>query len=297
MEEKPNSPNTLQIWPIVSEAVHYAWGRRRHFGSLLILPTIFFIIYKVIEDKWFFPYIESASPSAILKALVEYLVLGIPYSMVFAIFAIACHRSILLGPYTVPSFGFLGWSYRETRFLLFSIALASLTVLMIGLSILLGVVSTLPLALFADTFKSLFQAYPWLEPEDGSAGMFLAYVFAVFLVAYSIGRLSLVFPATAVDRCVSFKWAWLNSEHHDVRLAFLVGVVPLASILFQDFIIQSINEWLAPIVHYVLKSILYCVLLVVEIAILSISYREIGASISENSESEQGTLSQDIPNS
>jgi hypothetical protein len=272
MNEEAASMKKLQIWSILSEAIPIPWRNRRHFGTLLIVPIIGFVVNKFIEDNWIFPIVDNASRSAILSVFGQWVVLAIAYSIIFAIFAIACHRSILLGIDAVPGLGFVGWTGRETRFALLSVGLALFTGMMFLLSFFIAF-------LVADecsgTPSSISRTIPWLKLSKETVTDLLSYGIAIFLVAYPLGRLSLALPATAVDRFVPLKWAWATSASHDARLAFLVGAIPLGSGLLQESIVGNIEEALGLTARHALEAVLYCSLLVVEIAILSICYREI----------------------
>lgn len=272
MKAKSVSMKTLQICPILSEAVSNPWRGRRHFGPLLIIPMIVFIVTRFIQDNWLLSPAENASRSMILSTLGQWVALGIPYTIAFAILAIACHRSILLGIHTVPNVGFLGWTKRETRFALLSVALTLFTGSMLGVSFFMAFLIT---DACSGIFPSVSRIIPWVGLTQDAILLPLSYGIATFLIAYPVGRISLLLPATAVDRPVSFRWAWLSSKPHDIRLAFLIGAIPLGSVLLQDSIVGTIEEAVGLVVRYVLEAILYCSLLVVEIAILSICYRQI----------------------
>jgi len=60
---------TLRVWPVLREAVSRPWDERRHFGPLLTLPTIIFIIDTVIEEQWLIPLVESGIASMMLDSL------------------------------------------------------------------------------------------------------------------------------------------------------------------------------------------------------------------------------------
>ncbi len=272
MKDEAASMKPLRIWPILSEAISTAWRNRGHFLPLLIIPTIVFIVDRLIWETWLFPLAENGSRPMILSIFLQWVVLGIPYAVVFAIFAIACHRSILLGIHTVPNVGFLGWTKRETRFALLSIALAVFTGLMFGVCFFIAILVT---TVCSEIFSSISQTVPWVKLTAEDMIVPLGYGIAILLIAYPAGRLSLLLPATAVDRQVSFQWAWLSSKPHDIRLVTLVGAIPICSLLLQDSILRSLERSLASVVYYALEAVLYCSLLVIEITILSICYREI----------------------
>lgn len=251
------------------------WSRRRHFAPLLIVPVVFYAGYSMIQDEWIFPNIEDSSVAGSVYVLGEWFALGIPFTIVFAVFAIACHRSILLGPFAVSTLGYQGWTRRETRFAFLSFFVASATGALFGMSFFWGFMAIEFLNVCAGLLRDHWQLFPWDQLEEGSILIFVASWLSIFVVAYPLGRISLVFPATALDQIVSLKWAWQTSAPHALRLWFLAGVLPLGSVLCQSFVAELSGDWLGPVLPNVLEGILYSILLIAEIEVLSISYREI----------------------
>ena len=96
---------------------------------------------------------------------------------------------------------------------------------------------------------------------------FLASLPALYLVA----RLSLVFPATAIDRPASLRWAWRTSRGNGWRLVVVVTVLPwlvshLVGLLYRDE---------ATAAEVVLLTVTGTALFALEIAALSVAYREL----------------------
>jgi hypothetical protein len=96
---------------------------------------------------------------------------------------------------------------------------------------------------------------------------FLASLPALYLVA----RLSLVFPATAIDRHVGLRWAWRMSRGNGWRLVVVVTVLPwlvshLVGLLYRDE---------ATAAEIVLLTVIGTALFALEIAALSVAYREL----------------------
>lgn len=108
-------------------------------------------------------------PNPVEAFLIAVLSIGIQ-----TIFAITTHRMVLLGPTSVPKWGIYTWSKRETFF----------TLHIIGLGIII-----IPIA-----FLSFIPT--------------IGIIIAIALICWLLGRLSLVFPAIAIDQGVSFKYSW-----------------------------------------------------------------------------------------
>ena len=79
--------SALRIWPIIKEAIRIPWIRRQHFWPLLALPVaLTTLLY--LGNYWFLLRDGTRSIGILLQ---------IPNLLVFSFFAVACHRSILIG--------------------------------------------------------------------------------------------------------------------------------------------------------------------------------------------------------
>jgi hypothetical protein len=264
-DDTPVKP--LAIWPILQEAILLPWARRRHFGQLIVLPTVASALIDYLWGKRL-PLLEATWSGSYFAELIGW---GIPHGLVFTVFAIACHRSILLGDHAVPSFGFSGWTRRETYFFGWSVLIGSISGIMLALA---GILTMIPLAFLTVIFRDLF-AIPWAETVWKGLTQVLALLCAGCILAYTLARLSLLFPATAVDRQPTLKWAWSESEKHALRLAFLVGVVPFRLVSLETRVFLWMSDTVGEIFGLVLQGLVRYCFATVEIAILSISFREI----------------------
>ncbi len=112
------------------------------------------------------------------------------------VFATTVHRVALLGASSVPRWG-LRWGWRETLFVLHAVAIGCVLA---------------PIALIA--------------AGVGPAGLPIA----AALAAWIVSRLSLVFPAIAMDERVSFSDAWVLSRGYQLELMLLVVAIPFVLI-------------------------------------------------------------------
>ena len=162
------------------------------------------------------------------------LLLAIGNLVVQSVFAITTHRVMLLGDGSVPKWGLHSWTKRETYFLIHVIGLA----LLAGLTALFGLI-----------------------PLIGG-------LVALVLIVWITSRLSLVFPAIAIDQGVSFSLAWRLSKKHQLPLIVVVCVFPVVlgipTILISTFALSTM-----------VASLLGTLTTVFTIAALSICYREI----------------------
>lgn len=150
------------------------------------------------------------------------------------IFAITTHRTILLGPKSVPEWGLRKWTKRETFF---------------AIHFLLVVLCTIPAA--------VLQLVPL-------AGIILAPLVALWITS----RISLVFPAIAVDQGLTIPKSWNLSKKHQFPLLICAAAFPL---LF------AIPIFLLSHLPYgsVFVSFFATLLTVFTFASMSLAYREI----------------------
>src|SRR5262249_44706550 len=94
--------SSMQIGPIIKEAIRLTWVRRQHFGPLLLLPVALTTALR-LRDMWLF--------SGRLRSLG--ILPQIPNFLIFSFFAVVCHRSILIGEHSVSRFGIPDWPQRE----------------------------------------------------------------------------------------------------------------------------------------------------------------------------------------
>ncbi len=155
------------------------------------------------------------------------------YLIVYAVIAVSTHRIILLGPAAVSEWGLAVPQKREFYFLLYTI----------GLSICMIPVGFLALII----------------PVVGA-------VVAVITILYLTARLSLVFPAIATDRDLSFSDSWKATEKHQPLMIVVIVVVPL---------VVAIPEQLLSLVPYMgfLVVLLSVFTMVYIVAALSVAFQ------------------------
>lgn len=232
---------------MVQEALLIPWQRRSAFAGALAIPLA---LLAGLSLAWYF--------SAELLRQVQgwwlfFLHCGL-FAFFFTLFAVTCHRLVLLqqgrrGGIPVPQ-----WSWREARFFSWVVTLwiVYLVVWWLGL-------------LIAGNVSPRGSLPAWFDLIE-----FAASIPALYVVA----RLSLVFPATAIDRPAGFKWAWRTSRGNGWRLVVVVAVMPwlvshLVGLLYRET--PSAPEVVA-------ITLLGTALFAVEIAALSVAYRELAGN-------------------
>lgn len=219
------------------------WWNRAAFARALAIPLA---LLASLSLSWHF--FGKQLPTALHWTLYVF------YWALFVPFAVTCHRLVLLEPRAVASRMAPRWSRRETGFFLW---LAAVGVTFAGV-------------VFVLTTSILNAPFRW-KGEPGGAwfqwSVFLAKLPAFYLCA----RLSVVFPAIAVDRKVSLKWAWDATTGNGWRLVLVVGALP--------WVISGAVGLLYRLIPGVATTVALTVagfaLLVVEVAAISLSYREL----------------------
>lgn len=150
------------------------------------------------------------------------------------IIAVTTHRIILLGDDSINKYWTLVVTKRELMFFLH----------LIGLFLIIG-------ALFA------FFLIP-----------IIGWAISLLLISWVSGRLSLVFPAIAIDKDVSFRYSWDATRDYQVIMFAVVAIFP---------VILSIPVGIVKFIPqaFWLSSVLGTVVTIFEVAALSVTYRYI----------------------
>jgi hypothetical protein len=242
---------------VVQEALAIPWRRREDFAWALALPLA---LLAALALLWYFAA-ELLRP---LSGWALYFTYCGLFAAFFTLFAVSCHRLVLLAP--PRRLGILPrpvWSRRESRFLFW----------MLTLWILFAAIWWLGLVVAANVGGRQADFEGWFKVLEFTTKLPAFYV---------IARLSLVFPATAVDRDVGLRWAWRTSRGNGWRLVVVVTVLPwlvshLVGFLYRDE---------PSAVEIVLLTLFGTALFAIEIAALSIAYRELtkdeGRSLDES---------------
>lgn len=280
MFDSQNDPlrKSMPSWVILQEAAIQVWVRREHFGKLMLLPIVATVIVSYFQNLWDQPQTEE---QPLVQIFVEAIFWIIPYGIISALFAIVIHRSILLDERTSSSRWIIRLGKREIIFTGWSFLIGGGVwgIVTIGAA-LIGVLAGSFNLLYSDLFSRMEETHPWLENIVQTIVIALSGFTIGFLVSYFSARTSLILPAIALDRRQNLEWAWTISKPHTMRLAVLVGVIPIASFLFQTLGSIWISELLWEPAFEVLSAFVYCFLLMLEITVLSLSYRWITDSAS-----------------
>lgn len=193
--------------------------------------TILWFAIPVIAVRVVGSLVEPASAALFGWALVNF---GLTL-----ILAVVCHRIVVLGTQSVAGFPIVWWTWRETRFL--------------GWSLGIGLIAGLVMLPALSVSQSPWLLIPLLLPG--------LYVFS---------RLALVLPIVATDGVAGLGKAWDLSRGNGLRLVAVVTLLP--------FSLEVVVAWLPRPDVLVLDLLLIFAELyvfVVGVAALSMAYREL----------------------
>jgi hypothetical protein len=231
----------LSIPAVLAGAFILPWARRGTFAKALALPAAAMV---AIQVGWWLAgdRISGAAAWAAWGA----------NGILWILFAVICHRLVLLEPQHGDVAMVPGWGRRETLFLawlaaVYVIIMAVVTVaIMVGGAIVANLAST-------SLFESIYGPV------------------AAALGTYLFARMSLVLPATAIDARTTLTQVWWQTQGNGWRLALIVGGLPWVF----AYAVSLISGDEPSTARGVLVTILATALLVVEIAALSLSYRQL----------------------
>jgi cbb3-type cytochrome oxidase subunit 3 len=104
-------------------------------------------------------------------------------------------------------------------------------------------------------------------------GLFF-YGVVVFQFYYILGRWVLVFPAIAIDQEPKLGWSWKQTKGNSWRMFILVGFLPLTVGHFW-YLLPFIGLSEFPVFSSFLTSFVLFVFTPVEVAVISVAFREL----------------------
>lgn len=232
----------LPVGNILLGAMSIAWLRRRRYFDALTVPLLLFVLAwalsAVLGERMGGPY-------------SGWLILPV-YAAGFALFAVACHRFVLIDEHRTLRERFVV-GLRELRFLGW----------LIGASLIMFVVQ----ALVISTLINL----PGMEGGNGNGAFKAMQQIGSIPAYYVLGRISLVFPATAIDRPAGLAASWRMTQGNGWRMFVVVGLFPWLI----DSVLSLVWREDATVVEETLLSLVGLVGFSMTIFALSFAYREI----------------------
>lgn len=241
----------LPVFETIRSAIEIIWQKRVALAKALLITAVVQSSVQVISG-------DFLDRKEWLPQIATLLLQGV----VFVVFAVICHRLVLLGEGSVPRFGLYSWSGRETRFLGWSIV-TSFYFLIATVPILMGLVAVLVYGVphpkaWKESLESIFYIF-WLLVLPGT---------------YFSSRVLILLPATAIDERHDTDWAWELTKGNGWRLVVVVGVLPALLGQFSQLPFWG-NSAILDFAGYLVG----CVLTVIEIAALSLSFRFLAGNI------------------
>lgn len=226
---------------------------------LRLLDTIKLTLKQVWESR------AAIILVVVIAAAVKSTTTWISYNFMEPIHAALLHKAIGLFVYTwlaisvhrlllnaeQPSMRY--WRMREVRFMGWLLLIYfSFAFIYAGLGILLSLISE--------------------KPFESFRGNKIASLFLLLSLpsAYICARLSMLLPATALDRKPNFAWAWALTKGNGLKLVTLLWILPLAfSLLYSSWQTES------PLIYLALNLVLSA-LTAFEVALLSVAFKSLG---------------------
>jgi hypothetical protein len=233
----------LDLAKVIAGAFLVPWWHRKAFARALAVPLALMVAFTV----FWYQVVPDLPQYALWLAWAF-------YGALFSLFAVICHRLVLLDAETVARRWAPRWSWRETRFFLWIVKLY--------------VIALAAIWLFMLVFVNLWM---WFVGDLGQWTEWMLYLMKIPAI-YVFGRLCLLFPATAVDApAPTLRWSWDLTRRNGWRLMIIVGGLPFVISCAIDLIYR--NE--ATTVEWLILAVVAVALLAVEIAAVSLSYREL----------------------
>lgn len=234
----------LPVLPVLWGALSFPWEYRAAMVRVMWAPLLAVIAVSLAWDFiqpeehgpvfWFFYFLDALATSWL---------------------AITVHRLVLVG--TTSPRGFDSTSLR--RFGIFAGLLAGGWLLFAALAKILEAMAMHTTSeIFVDADGSVPQMYAL-----AGTGML-----ALLLVLWIFARLSLLFPAIAIDRGFDPVAAWNLSRGNSLRLMVVVGVFPF--LLATPILVVYRED--AAVLELIARDLLTALLLSVEVAALSLAY-------------------------
>lgn len=211
----------------------------RPLALALIVPVLGLAVVRQVSISF------GASQAALWLLLA-------PQLFFYVLFAMSCHRIVLLGETALPNRLGVYWSMRELRFA--------------GWLILLFVLTG---AIWVSTSQALFFA-GFVVSTPIWYGIY-------FLTVWLEARIGMVFPATAVGQPADLARSWRMTRGYGLAIAIPMFVVILAGDLLYSLLHAVLLQPEFPILAFV-NDVVAIPLIALGVAVLSVAYRRLTAS-------------------
>jgi len=232
----PQAP-PLPLADIVEQAFRLAWERRGDFVRALALPALAIMAIRI--GSWLAGDMTGGLGWAAWAA----------HGAAWVLFAVACHRLVLLDLRGDDVPRVPGWGRQQTIF--------AMAAVLICASVMVGTMA----AMIPVTVVIGSMSQPLFDTIVNPFGQVLG--------VYMFARMAPVLPAAAIGGRVNLPEMWRKTKGNGWRLAFVVGVLPWA-LAYLSNALAGTAPGIATAVAFTAFSV---VLMAVEISALSIAYR------------------------
>ena len=226
----------LPFLNIIAASLYFAWSNKAEFLRAISLPTLLLAVFWAVGTNY-------------ATELQSYLWLPylLGYGLSFSFLAVTCHRLILIGDADRHKSFKAKPGYRELRFLLWVVVIYAV--------------------------ESILEGITWYLSKDVGGGDIGAWVkqIASIPALYVLARLSLAFPAVAIDRNAGLRWSWIRTRGNGWRIFVVVGLFPWLT----DMAIGHAWREEATVLEETILSIFTFIGLAIEIIALSFVYKEL----------------------
>lgn len=220
----------------------------------LLVPAVALFILKFSPElaNWI-----SSDPGFYGRALIGWFSFLITTAL-YALFAITCHRLALIGNPGVPDHGLLTWTKREWQYLGWAF------IIMIVWMLYSFVINSFYISIIIEDVEAGASVESFQSTKDWLNLLYIP-------LAYFFCRLSVLYPAIAVDQPVTAQWAWRLTAHNGWRMALVVGLLPF--VLY--FLLNLLLRENATFVEILFLSIIEFFVFAVQFVALSFSYKHL----------------------
>lgn len=221
---------------IIAASLYFAWTNKAEFLRAIALPTLVLVVFWAVGTNY----------ATVLQSYM-WLPYLLGYGLSFSFLAVTCHRLILVGDADRHRSFKAKPGYRELRFLLWVVVIYAV--------------------------ESVLEGISWYLAKDIGSGDVGAWVkqIASIPALYVLARLSLAFPAVAIDRNAGLRWSWNRTRGNGWRIFVVVGLFPLLT----DMTIWLVWREAATVLEETILSIFTFIGLAIEIIALSFVYKEL----------------------
>jgi len=231
--------NRAPVLNILLRSIQVACGNKARFSTALALPTL--LLVTIWATNWLF-----FEPAKDLTAWVVWSV----YKIAFVIFAVACHRLVLVEAAT-STFQF-SFGVREVKFVSWAVAVY-------GIFYFIAAVPITVVMNLSTTSDAL----------DSPEFFYYAQLLSSIPATYILARLCLVFPATAIDMKYGLSWSWAQTRGNGWRIFVIIGLYPWLI----STVIWLVSRDEPTLIEQVFTALLYYVGLALEVFALSLTYK------------------------